>query len=235
MRLGTMVVMLLVLPVFAEASTIENTLAQPCAYALSDPHMRNEFCKYQYDAGQWGDARDTCGSTDRTLVNDGGAIRGTFVPYDDVRDYYELIVPANASVRVSLIPSNPLERGTTQLWVFGASCGTLLLADTGYNGQPAIATGSLLAGTYKVGATYSVPNLAEASDAPLIPPVAVIAIGSLPARLAEVLQAAELDVHSGEAGFAISLPMQCEPICPAQSMDYAVYPKSGYKMKAQTN
>ncbi len=227
---GLMVVVVLILPALAQASTIEDTLAQPCAFALSDPHMRDEFCTYQYDGGQFGDARDTCGGTDRRFDDSGIPIQGTFIPFDDTFDYYELVVGTSGTVQVTLTPSNPLDRSTYEILVHGGGCGSLLMSGIGYGGNPAITAGTLAAGTYIVGAklTYVPAATPPVTDGPIV----MAPIGELLA-VAEVSVVDFIWAESELLDIAISVPTQCEPFCPAQDMDRGAYPRIGYKLKAE--
>ncbi len=245
----TMVVLLtLLLPSLTDASKIEDAAAGPCATVLWDPLMQDEFCKYQYDAGEYGDAADRCADVDRGFRTNGPRIQGTFVPLDDTYDYYELEVYFNRSVRVTLTPNNPLDDNTWEVQVFSKDCGSLLTSGIGYNGNPAIADRVLTTGTYIVGAsvTYPVPSDIATDDGPIAvldhiavqtpilesDPVAVVG-GSIADQIIRTYIGGG-DTGGGDLTVAIDYPMQCHPFCPAQDADRVAYPRVGYKMRAQT-
>ncbi|MGB0652344.1 MAG: hypothetical protein ACPGQL_04005 [Thermoplasmatota archaeon] len=124
---------LVLLATSVQASLLEEAISYPCEGTLPYP-MDSEFCHYQYDAGSYGDARDTCGPTNKGMTvgpadshQSQSTIYGLLVPVDDTHDFYEVNVPSFGDVEITVTPHDPLHADEMKLRLTD-TCGSGLLA-----------------------------------------------------------------------------------------------------------
>ncbi len=203
-------IILLLASVAATASQVEDFLNPACAL-LGQPELEDEFCKYQYDGGTYGDATDACDSANKTFAANDPESSGVLVYVDDEVDHYHFTVASAATLTTTVEPSAFAMAMNIELKValFNEDC-TTRLADGEVQGDGSIvASASVAAGTYALRIELGEPQVAPGTDLDHI-----ISVDGMPAL--------ERHLDALLAGH-----FQCDPRCPAQ-IGSGGYPIIGY-------
>ncbi len=178
---STVAVALLLASVAATASQIEDALNPACAL-LGQPELEDEYCKYQFDGGEHGDASDDCSSPNREVLV-GHDSTGLLVAVDDTRDYYQVNMSANGTLTVTLsaLPWHKAGLDRIGLALYDVDCSTALAAGSRGVDGTLVAKASVAAGTYTI-LVYEVVvgELTETPEQPDHGPVTLVI--DLPAR-----------------------------------------------------